>query len=92
MHDSFVYHNVRPEARAAYAAEAARLVVAGGLLVMVGFSDRMSPGSGPIRLASDDIVTPLLPFFRVEELRRFRNLPTEERKDQWHWLGVFSRR
>lgn len=92
VHDSFVYHNVRAEARAAYAAEAARLLAPGGLFVVVGFSDRMTPGSGPIRLTSDDLVQPLLPHFRVEELRRFRNLPTEKRPDQWHWLGVFQRR
>ncbi|MFE9499894.1 class I SAM-dependent methyltransferase [Streptomyces collinus] len=92
VHDSFVYHNVRPEARTAYAAEAARLAVPGGLFIMVGFSDRMSPGTGPIRLSSDDVVKPLLPFFEIEELRRFRNLPTLKRPDQWHWLGVFRRR
>lgn len=92
VHDSFVYHNVRPDARAAYAAETARLARPGGLLVMVGFSDRMSSGTGPLRLTSDDILEPLLPYFRVEELRRFRNLPTEKRPDQWHWLGVFTRR
>lgn len=91
-HDSFVFHNVRPEARERYAAEVARLLVPGGLFVLVGFSDRMTPGSGPIRLTSDDIVGPLLPYFTVEELRRFRNLPTEKRPDQWHWLGLFRRR
>jgi ubiquinone/menaquinone biosynthesis C-methylase UbiE len=92
VHDSFVYHNVRPEARPRYAAEVARLLAAGGLFMVVGFSDRMSPGSGPIRLTSDDLIEPLLPFFAVEELRRFRNLPTEKRPDQWHWLGLFRRR
>ncbi|WP_327004502.1 class I SAM-dependent methyltransferase [Dactylosporangium sp. NBC_01737] len=92
VHDSFVYHNVRPDARRLYAAEAARLLSPGGLFVLVGFSDRMTPGTGPIRLTSDDIVQPLLPHFAVEELRRFRNLPTEKRPDQWHWLGLFRRR
>ncbi|MGW1615810.1 class I SAM-dependent methyltransferase [Streptomyces sp. NPDC002285] len=92
VHDSFVYHNVRPEARTAYAAEAARLAAPGGLFVMVGFSDRMTAGTGPIRLSSDDVVKPLLPFFEIEELRRFRNLPTLKRPEQWHWLGVFRRR
>ncbi|QMU67392.1 HAD-IIIC family phosphatase [Streptacidiphilus sp. P02-A3a] len=92
VHDSFVYHNVRPEARAAYFQEAARLLRPGGLFVMVGFSDRMTPGSGPIRLTSDEVVLPALEHFSVEELRRFRNLPTEKRPDQWHWLGLFRRR
>ncbi|MEV0455849.1 class I SAM-dependent methyltransferase [Catellatospora methionotrophica] len=91
-HDSFVYHNVRPESRERYAAEVARLLVPGGLFILVGFSDRMTPGSGPLRLTSDDILGPLLPYFAVEELRRFRNLPTEKRPDQWHWLGLFRRR
>jgi ubiquinone/menaquinone biosynthesis C-methylase UbiE len=92
VHDSFVYHNVRAEAREAYVRESARLLRPGGLAVMVGFSDWMSPGSGPIRLTSDDVVHPWLTAFSIEELRRFRNLPTEKRPDQWHWLGVFRRR
>lgn len=92
VNDSFIYHNVRPEARAAYAAEVGRILKPGGLFVMVGFSDRMTPGSGPIRLTSDDVLDPFLPGFEVEELRRFRNLPTEARPDQWHWLGVFRKR
>ncbi|MDH6118609.1 class I SAM-dependent methyltransferase [Kitasatospora sp. GAS204B] len=92
VHDSFVFHNVRPEARAAYLDEAARLLAPGGLMVIVGFSDRMSPGSGPIRLTSDDLLEHALPRFRVEELRRFRNLPTEKRPDQWHWLALLRRR
>jgi ubiquinone/menaquinone biosynthesis C-methylase UbiE len=92
VHDSFVYHNVRPEAREAYVRECGRLLRPGALMVMVGFSDRMSPGSGPIRLTSDDVVLPWLAGFSIEELRRFRNLPTEKRPDQWHWLGIFRRR
>jgi len=92
VHDSFVYHNIRPEARDAYVSEVARLLKPGGLFVMVGFSDRMSPGSGPIRLTADDVVLPWTERFSLEELRRFRNLPTEKRPDQWHWLGVYRRR
>lgn len=92
VHDSFVYHNVRPEARAQYVAEVARILKPGGLLVMTEFSDRMTPGTGPIRLTGDDMTLPWLDDFTVEELRRFRNLPTEKRPDQWHWLGLYTRR
>ncbi|MBS2533108.1 methyltransferase domain-containing protein [Catenulispora sp. NF23] len=92
VNDSFIYHNVRPEARTLYAAEVARILKPGGLFVMVGFSDRMTPGSGPIRLTSDDVLGAFLPGFEVEELRRFRNLPTQARPDQWHWLGLFRKR
>ncbi len=92
VNDSFIYHNVRPEARAAYAAEVARVLRPGGLFVMVGFSDRMTPGSGPIRLTSDEVLHAFLPDFEVEEFRRFRNLPTEVRPDQWHWFGLFRKR
>jgi len=92
VHDSFVYHNVRPEARARYVSEVARLVRPGGLLVMTEFSDRMSPGTGPIRLTADDMTLPWAESFSVEELRRFKNLPTEKRPDQWHWLGLYRRR
>lgn len=92
VHDSFVYHNIRPENRQRYAAEVARVLRPGGLVVMTEFSDRMTPGSGPIRLTSDDIVLPWISAFEIEELRRFRNLPTEKRPDQWHWLAVYRRR
>lgn len=92
VNDSFIYHNVQPEARDAYAAEVARILKPGGLFVMVGFSDRMTPGSGPIRLTSDDVLPTFLPHFEVEEFRRFRNLPTLQRPDQWHWFGLFRRR
>lgn len=92
VNDSFIYHNVRPEARDAYVAESARILKPGGLMVVVGFSDRMTPGSGPIRLTSDDVLDPFMRHFEVEEFRRFRNLPTQVRPDQWHWFGLFRRR
>lgn len=92
VHDSFVFHNVRPEARIAYVTEAARILRPGGLMVLVGFSDRMTPGSGPIRLTSGDVLGSFMYLFEVEEFRRFRNLPTPVRPDQWHWFGLFRKR
>ncbi|GIG41808.1 hypothetical protein Cph01nite_35700 [Cellulomonas phragmiteti] len=92
VHDSFVYHNVRPEVRERYVAEVARVVRPGGLAVLTEFSDRMTPGTGPLRLTSDDMLLPWLEHFEVDELRRFRSLPTEKRPDQWHWLAVYRRR
>lgn len=92
VHDSFVYHNVRPEMRARYVVEVARILRPGGIVVMTEFSDRMSPGTGPSRLTADEMLLPWLQEFEVDELRRFRNLPTEKRPDQWHWLAVYRRR
>lgn len=92
VHDSFIFHNIRPEARSAYAAEAARLLKPGGRMAIVGFSDHMVPGSGPIRLTSDDILSTFLPHFAVDELRRFRNFPTAKKPDQWHWFALLTRR
>ncbi|KOG88063.1 hypothetical protein ADK38_21860, partial [Streptomyces varsoviensis] len=92
VHDSFIYHNIRPEARQAYVREAARVLRPGGRFVLVGFSDRMTPGSGPLRLTSDDVLDAVTPYFEVEEFRRFRNLPTRARPDQWHWFGHFRKR
>lgn len=92
VHDCFIFHNIRPEARAAYAAEAARILRPRGTLVLVGFSDQMSPGSGPIRLTSDDILSTFTEHFEVEELRRFRNFPTAKRPEQLHWFALLTRR
>ncbi|MEV0694511.1 class I SAM-dependent methyltransferase [Streptomyces sp. NPDC050388] len=92
VHDSFIFHNIRPEARSAYVAEVARLLKPGGRMAVVGFSDHMVPGSGPIRLTSDDILSAFLPHFAVDELRRFRNFPTAKKPDQWHWFALLTRR
>jgi ubiquinone/menaquinone biosynthesis C-methylase UbiE len=92
VNDSFFFHNVRDAARDSYASEVFRVLKPGGLLIIRGFSDWMSPGSGPRRLTSDDLTSTFLPGFILDHLERFRNLPTETRPDQWHWLSLWKRR
>ena len=92
VNDRFFFHNVAIEAREAYARSAFRLLKPDGLLVLRGFSDHMTPGTGPLRLTSDDLINTFSPGFRCEHLSRFRNLPTEKRPDQWHWYSLWRRR
>lgn len=91
--DSFVFHNMRDDARRAYADEVHRLLVPGGLFVLNSFSDHMVSGTGPRRISSGEI---LQTFdgdrFACEELRLYRNLPTEAKPDQIHWIGRFRTR
>jgi ubiquinone/menaquinone biosynthesis C-methylase UbiE len=92
VNDTFVFHHFEPSIRQQYALEINRVVRPGGLFILRGFSDKMTPGSGPFRLTSKDILDAFTPYFSVEHLSRFRNIPTEKRPDQWHWLGVFSKK
>jgi ubiquinone/menaquinone biosynthesis C-methylase UbiE len=91
VNDSFIFHNIRADARPQYANEVYRLLRPGGIFVLRGYSDHMSPGSGPHRLTSREILETFLPRFDCELLRRFRGLPTEKRPEQWHWMALFRR-
>lgn len=92
--DSFIFHNLRDEARARYAREVFRILRPDGLFILRGFSNRMVRGSGrgPRRLSSDDILTTFMPLFTCEHLSLFRNFPTETKPDQWHWFALWRRR
>ncbi|MBR0696579.1 class I SAM-dependent methyltransferase [Bradyrhizobium lablabi] len=92
VNDSFFFHNVRDSVRAEYACEIFRVLKPGGILIIRGYSDRMSSGSGPRRLTSDDLTTTFSPGFILERLDRFRNVPSEKRQHQWHWLSIWKRR
>lgn len=92
VNDSFIFHNIRPDFRRRYAANVFRILKPGGLFLMRGYSDRMSPGSGPYRLNSSDILDTFLDWFEVEKLERLRGLPTEKRPGQWHWVALFRPR
>jgi ubiquinone/menaquinone biosynthesis C-methylase UbiE len=92
VNDSFVFHNLRDQARPVYAREISRVLRPGGLFVLRGFSDRMEAGSGPRRLTSDDILTTFLPHLTCDHLSLFSNFPTEKRPDQRHWLAIWRRR
>lgn len=91
VNDSYVFHNVRPEARPQYAKEVVRLLRPGGIFVLRGFSDQMEAGRGPYRLTSAEILDTFAPLLSCERLTRFRGLPTERRPDQLHWLSIWRR-
>jgi ubiquinone/menaquinone biosynthesis C-methylase UbiE len=90
--DSFVFHNVRDDARARYASELARVLRPGGALVVRAFSDWMTEGTGPRRITSDELMSTFWSLFSPEELRRTRGFPTEKRPEQWHWFSRWVRR
>ncbi|WP_020123046.1 class I SAM-dependent methyltransferase [Streptomyces canus] len=90
--DSFVFHNMRDDARSIYADQVHRLLRPDGLFVLNSFSDRMVPGTGPRRITSSDILSTFdSTRFDCEELRTYRNLPTATKPDQIHWIGRFRK-
>jgi ubiquinone/menaquinone biosynthesis C-methylase UbiE len=92
VNDSFIFHNIDPDNRARFAEEVARLVRPGGLYVMRGYSDRMGPGSGSLRLTADDIYRTFSPAFDCEFLTREQGLPTDKKANQAHWVTVWRRK
>jgi ubiquinone/menaquinone biosynthesis C-methylase UbiE len=87
--DGYVFHNVDPAQRERYAAEVERVLRPGGILVIRGFSDRMEPGNGPLRLTSSELFETFLRRFTCEHLERFRALPADNGREQWHWLSIW---
>jgi ubiquinone/menaquinone biosynthesis C-methylase UbiE len=91
VNDSFVFHNVKNEARQAYATEVHRLLRPGGLFLLNSFSNRMVDGSGPRRIGSRELLCTFnSDRFDCRELVVFRDLPTAVRPNQFHWFGVFE--
>ena len=91
VNDTFVFHHFSKNIRSQYAKEIYRLLKPGGIFVIRGFSNKMTPGTGPFRLTGKDIVEPFCEFFDIEHLSLFKNVPTEKRPDQWHWFGIFRK-
>lgn len=91
--DSFVFHNMRDEARGRYADEVHRLLKPGGLFLLNSFSDHMVEGTGPRRITSDEILeTFASDRFTCVGLYVYRNVPTRTKPDQLHWFGEFRAR
>lgn len=91
VNDTFVFHHFEPSVRKQYAREINRILKPDGIFILRGFSCKMTPGSGPFRLRSRDILDAFTPYFEVEHLSLFKNLPTIKRPDQWHWFGIFRK-
>ncbi|MBA6434397.1 class I SAM-dependent methyltransferase [Streptomyces sp. GMR22] len=91
--DSFVFHNMRDDARPRYADEVHRLLKPGGLFLLNSFSDKMVAGTGPRRITSEDILTTFTAErFECVALYVYRNVPTRTKPDQLHWFGEFRAR
>ncbi|MFE5124408.1 class I SAM-dependent methyltransferase [Streptomyces sp. NPDC056669] len=91
--DSFVFHNMRDDARPRYADEVHRLLKPGGLFLLNSFSDKMVAGTGPRRITSEEILTTFTPDrFECVALYVYRNVPTRSKPDQLHWFGEFRAR
>lgn len=91
VNDTFVFHHFEKSVRDQYAKEINRVLKPGGVFVLRGFSCKMSTGTGPFRLTGNEILESFMPYFQVEELSLFKNIPTDKRPDQWHWFGVFRK-
>ncbi|MFA7308231.1 MAG: class I SAM-dependent methyltransferase [Hyphomicrobium sp.] len=76
--DQGCFHHIPIAEREEYAKRAYGCLSQNGLLFIRAFSDLMLPSptnDGPIRLSSDDILSTFSPFFSVEHLYRFKNIP-----------------
>jgi len=91
INDTFVFHHFKKSVRKRYAREVNRVLKNNGIFVLRGFSCKMTPGSGPYRLTGNEILEAFMPYFEVEELSLFKNLPTVKRPEQWHWFGIFRK-
>ena len=91
VNDTFVFHHFEKTIRKIYAQEVNRVLKKDGIFILRGFSCKMTSGSGPFRLTGNEILEAFMPYFEVENLSLFRNIPTAKRPDQWHWLGIFRK-
>lgn len=91
INDTFVFHHFEKSIRKRYVCEVNRILKNKGIFVLRGFSCKMTPGSGPFRLTGNEILEAFMPYFEVEELSLFKNLPTVKRPEQWHWFGIFRK-
>lgn len=91
INDTFVFHHFEKTMRGKYAQEIRRVLKNGGIFVLRGFSNKMTPGTGPFRLTGNEILEAFMPYLEIENLSLFRNLPTVKRPNQWHWFGMFRK-
>jgi ubiquinone/menaquinone biosynthesis C-methylase UbiE len=91
VNDTFVFHHFSKNIRLQYAKEVHRVLKTGGIFLIRGFSNKMTPGTGPFRLTGKDIVEPFSHYLEIEHLSLFKNIPTIKRPDQWHWMGIFRK-
>lgn len=92
VNDTFVFHNIKPENRDLFAKNIYNVLKNNGLYIMVEFSDRMSSGSGPIRLTSKDIIHTFDKYLSCEHLEYIENFPTIKRPDQIHWFSIWRKK
>jgi 2-polyprenyl-3-methyl-5-hydroxy-6-metoxy-1,4-benzoquinol methylase len=96
--DQGCFHHIPITERVEYAKRASNCLGQTGLLFIRAFSDMMLPSptnDGPIRLSSDDIISTFLPFFSVERLYRFKNIPLPQPwayKPQVFWSFLAQKR
>lgn len=91
VNDTFVFHHFEKSVRKRYARGVNRILKNKGIFVLRGFSCKMTLGSGPFRLTGNEVLKAFMPYFEVEELSLFKNLPTVKRPEQWHWFGIFRK-
>lgn len=96
--DQGCFHHIPITERSEYAKRTHDYLNQSGLLFVRAFSDLMLPSptnDGPIRLSSDDIFSTFLPFFSVEHLYRFKNVPLPQPwayKPQVFWSFLARKR
>ena len=91
--DSFIYHDLKVDARIPYIKEVYRVLRPGGKFIFFSFSDYMEKKTSPWpeRVTACDIQETILKYFECEELRIFDNFPTIDKPNQKHWFGIFNK-
>lgn len=90
--DQGVFHHLRDEERDRYAREVARVLKPNGLLALRCFSDKI-PGSGqPRRISSTDLLDTLLPYFKLEQMKRVLSFSTADRQRPLGWSTLWYKK
>ncbi len=91
--DKNCFHHIPVSDRTKYASNVFNILKKNGLFFLRGFSNDIPPsktGDGPFRLTSDDLINTFKPFFIINEMYKFKNIPLpDESKEQifWSFLG-----
>lgn len=90
--DQGVFHHLKDEERDVYARSIARVLKPDGLLVLRCFSDKIPGGPQPRRISSTELLTTLLPYFRLEHMERVLSFSTEQRQRPLGWSTLWHRK
>lgn len=90
--DQGVFHHLKDEERDVYARSIAGLLKPNGLLVLRCFSDKIPGGPQPRRISSTELLTTLLPWFKLEHMERVLSFSTADRQRPLGWSTLWYKK